>query len=193
MMPYYGKETSRLFRMMAIIGVLAIPVGVLIQYFIPDDAITGIGISIMPAGSFMMLYGTFFYYMGTYGNDELPKSARTLSLASMILGLAVSLVPIFIPSLWLIFELPGPLIFAFGFVLFMYGMQKKHEISMRRILYISLLLDAAGLSITLVFSLFTHSVYLSLAIISLISGVYLLFIPVTRKSFMTWQRMGYFQ
>ena len=192
-MPYYGKETSRLFREMAIIGFLAIPSGVLIQYFMPDSAITGIGISIMPAGSFLMIYGTLFYYMGRFGDTGLPESIRAISFSAMASGIVLSLVPVFIPSLWLLFELPGPIVFAFGFVLIMTRIQKKHEISMKRILSISLILDAAGLAITLVFNLFTHSVYLSLAIIPLISGVYLLFIPVTRKSFMTWQRMGYFQ
>ncbi len=192
-MPYHGEETSRLYRYMAVIGFLAIPVGVLIQYLIPNDPLTGLGISIMPAGSFLMIYGILFYYMDTTGNTELPHSIMPISYAAMVLGVLLSAVPVFVPSLYLTLELPGPLIFAVGFVLSMTMIQRKYEIRMRSILILSLILDAIGLAVPLAFNLFIDSPYLALAIIPVISGVYMLFIPITRKTFASWQRMGYFQ
>lgn len=183
-----SSNIMRLFLYLAVIAAIMLPVGVLLQIYMSNTPAEGAGIALLSSGTFLLIYATLFYYLGNRGQFRFPDNFTTLSLFMMVLGIALSLVPILCPSETLSFELPGPLVFAYGFVVFMMQLQIKFGIKARYLIIGSVFMDAAGILVPAVLHLFTGSVYLSLAIVPVIAGVFLLFVPMTRKNFNYWQR-----
>lgn len=188
-----SQINDRMLIDMAIFGAFMIPAGVLIQAFIPTYPLTGLGISILPMGAFLMIYGTSFHYRIREENINFPGKRTFFSAIVMGIGIILTLVPVLRPSLFLIMELPGPLIFAYGLVMIMLQLQSKYSTSSRLLVILSLLLLAAGLLIPSLLNLFRNSGFLSLAITPAVAGLYLLFVPMSRKIFASWKSHGYLQ
>lgn len=178
---------------LAVFGAILLPVGVIIQFFIPNGLMTGLGIALIPSASFLMIYGTLFYYLGKIDQFQLPDSFTIFSVLVMILGILLATVPVFEPSYIIPLELPGPVLFAYGLVNITMQIQMKHNVKARNIAILSAILLVAGITIPTLLHLFTGSGYLALAVIPAVTGVYILFVPIVNKTFNHWKSMGYFQ
>lgn len=170
-----------------------IPLGVIVQIYIPNGLLTGLGIALIPSGSFFLIYGTLLYYLGTRDKFGFPDNFTVFSILVVALGIILSAIPVLEPSYILPLELAGPAVFAYGVVNLMMQMQLKLSFSIRNLAIASILLLVAGILIPTLLHLFNGSGYLALANIPAITGVYMLFIPLVTRTFDHWKSRGYFQ
>jgi hypothetical protein len=184
---------TRLFAELAFFGAVMFIAGVLIQALMPYGTITGLGVALQPSGAFILIHGTILYYMGKGGHEMFPDKYTGFSVAVMCTGLAVSAIPVFYPSTSLMLEIPGPLVFAYGFVLFMLQVRTKYGIGNWQLAILSIILLATGILVPFFLNLFQNSAFLPLAILPAVSGVFLLYVPMSGKTFRFWQKSGYFQ
>ena len=167
--------------------------GVLIQALAPYGPVTGLGVALQPSGGFILMHGTILYYMGRGGHETFTDRYTGFSMAVMCTGFAVSAIPVFYPSTSLMLEIPGPLVFAYGFVLFMLQVRTKYGIGNWQLAILSIILLATGILVPVFLNLFQNSAFLPLAILLAVSGVFLLYLPLSGKTFRFWQKSGYFQ
>ncbi len=187
------SKGSRPFAELAFFGAVMFIVGVLVQALAPYGPITGLGVALQPSGGFILIHGTILYYMGRGGHEIFPDRYTVFSLAAMCTGLAISAIPVFYPSTSLMLEIPGPLAFAYGFVLFMLQVRTQYGIGNWQLVIWSMILLAAGILVPVFLNLFQNSAFLPLAILPAVAGVFLLYVPMSGKTFRYWQKSGYFQ
>lgn len=192
-MPNFRSDTVRSAYYLAVFGAIIIPVGILLQYLINTGPMVGVGITLLPTGTFLMIYGTLMLYLGNMVEVRFPDRFTSLAIFAIILGIALSFVPILYPATFLTFELPGPLVFSFGLVILVMQLHLRYRLRLRNVVIASVFMDAAGILIPTIFQLFTGSGLLSLAILPAVSGVFLLDVPLSKRSFTQWKDMGYFQ
>ena len=192
-MPSLISGNNKVFAVLAFYGAGMFIAGFTLQAFAPTFLFTDLGIALLPSGGFLMMHGTILSTWGKWTHERFPGKYAGFYIAAMCLGLVLSAIPVFYPSSYLLFELPGPIVFAYGFIMFMMQIKKKYGTANLQLVFLSLILLAAGTLIPVYLNLFQNSPFISLAIIPAITGVFLLYIPMFGKSFRYWQRQGYFQ
>ncbi len=171
-------------------------VGVVFQFYTdysPDLFFIPI---LMGPGSLLMTFGTLYLYLDNGSFDKFSGRFTAISVFGMILGLAISSAPLFYSSYTFIIAtrlmLVGPLIFAYGLTVIGTQFYMITGLSAKSLSIISIMLIAGGTLLFFFGKGYTGNIYVSLTALPLVSGAYLLFAHVFKKSYNYWKRLGYF-
>lgn len=191
-MPSYSPSFSSAYAELAIFGAALFPVSILIQLYIKSGPLLEFAPVLISAGSLLMMFGTLYFYFSKSSMDRFPDRFTILSVCIMAFGLAISLIQLFYEFSQNSVMLAGPAIFGYGFTIVGTQLFMKFKFRTRVLQIAAIVLMAFGVLLFYFAGLYPGGRFFSPGIIPIISGVYLLFVPVMMKNYRYWKGLGYF-